>query len=203
MELWKYIEGQEERYAVSSEGRVKSFYSCKKKKRGVPLIKKPGDARGYLKVRLGENKSFSIHRLVALAFNANPENKCEVDHIDGNRTNNRSTNLRWANSSEQGRNKVCNSNTGWPGVNWVERSQSYQARISLPIKDGEKCGKKISKSYSVKKYGAEAAIKLAIKWRDEKEKEIDPVFYGPGRRNLLSISLSLRRLKATHQENCT
>ena len=178
MELWKYIEGQEERYAVSSEGRVMSFYKTKKKKREVPLIMKGvEDSHGYLKVRLGENKSFSIHRLVALAFNANPENKRTVDHIDGNRTNNCSTNLRWANRSEQG-NKVCNSNTGWPGVNWVERRQSYQAQISLPIKDGEKRGKQISKSYSVKKYGAEAAIKLAIKWRDDREKEIDPAFYG-------------------------
>lgn len=178
MELWKYVEGQEERYAVSSEGRVMSFYKTKKKKREVPLIMKGGDARGYLKVRLGERKMFSIHRLVALAFIPNPENKRTVDHIDGNRTNNCSTNLRWANRSEQGRDKVCNSNTGWPGVNWVERDQSYQAQISLPIKDGEKCGKQVSKSYSVKKYGAEAAIKLAIKWRDDREKEIDPAFYG-------------------------
>ena len=45
MELWKYVEGQEERYAVSSEGRVMSFYKTKKKKREVPLIMKGGDAR--------------------------------------------------------------------------------------------------------------------------------------------------------------
>ena len=179
MELWKYIEGQDERYAVSSYGRVKSFYNTKKKKREVPLIMKGRDiGRGYLKVSLGRDKSFLIHRLVAAAFNANPENKREVDHIDGNPKNNCSANLRWANRSEQGRNVVCTSNTGWPGVHWVESIQSYRARICLLKKDGEKCGKQISKSYSVKKYGAEQAIKLAIKWREDREKEIDPVFYG-------------------------
>ena len=179
MELWKYIEGQEERYAVSSYGRVKSFYHHKKKKRGVPLILKGRESSsGYVQIHLGESKLFSIHRLVAAAFIPNPENKREVDHIDGNRSNNRSTNLRWASSSEQGRNRVCYSNTGWPGVSWDESIQSYRARIRLPKKDGEKYGKSITKSYSVKKHGAEAAIKLAIKWRDEKEKEIDPVFYG-------------------------
>ena len=179
MELWKYIEGQEGRYAVSSEGRVMSFYNTQKRKRGVPLILKGGgDKNGYLHVCLGEKKKIYIHRLVALAFISNPENKPTVDHIDGNRKNNRSTNLRWANSSEQLRNVVCNSNTGWPGVYWVERDQSYQAQIRLLKKDGEIRGKIISKSYSVKKHGAEAAIKLAIKWRDDREKEIDPVFYG-------------------------
>ena len=178
MELWKYIEGQEERYAVSSYGRVKSFYSGKKK-REVPLIMKGRESsRGYLQVCLGERKQFLIHRLVATAFNPNPENKRTVDHIDGDRKNNSVENLRWANSSEQLRNVVCKSNTGWPGVSWVERDQHYKAQIRLPIKDGEKRSKQISKAYSVKKHGAEAAIKLAIKWRDEKEKEIDPVFYG-------------------------
>ena len=177
MELWKYIEGQE-RYAVSSKGRVKSFYH-RKKKREVPLIMKSGDnGHGYLLVRLGERKLFSIHRLVALAFISNPENKPTVDHIDGNPKNNCSKNLRWANRSEQGRNIVCMSNTGWPGVSWVEGIQSYRAQIRLLKKDGEKRGKLISKSYSVKRHGAEAAIKLAIKWRDDREKEIDPVFYG-------------------------
>jgi len=179
MELWKYIEGQDERYAVSSEGRVKSFYNTHKKKRGVPLILKGGEDRGgYLHIRLGEGKRFYIHRLVAAAFIPNPENKREVDHKDGDPKNNHSTNLRWANRSEQRRNVVCTSNTGWPGVSWVERDQSYKAQIRLLKKDGEIRGKTISKSYSVKKYGAEAAIKLAIKWRDDREKEIDPTFYG-------------------------
>src|SRR5258708_7873372 len=46
-----------------------------------------------------------IHILVALAFIPNPENKPTVDHIDGNRSNNVVTNLRWATYKEQSDNR--------------------------------------------------------------------------------------------------
>jgi len=182
-EEWKFIEGQEERYAVSTKGRVKSFYKKNQygvRKREVPLIMKGTESRGgYLQVQFKyRGKRFSIHRLVAKAFIQNPENKRTVDHIDGNPKNNCVENLRWANRSEQRRNVVCSSNTGWPGVVWHERIQCYQADIRLLKKEGETQGKRISKAYSVKKYGAEEALKLAIKWREDKEKEIDPEFYG-------------------------
>jgi len=181
-ESWKDIEGQDGKYAVSTKGRVKSFYDKNQygvQKRKVPLVMKGRDnSTGRLLVQLQEGKQFRIHRLVAEAFIPNPENKREVDHIDGNPKNNCVENLRWATSSEQGRNRVCATNTGWPGVSWVERRQHYQAEIRLLKKEGETRSKKISKAYSVKKYGAEEALKLAIKWRDEREKEIDPEFYG-------------------------
>jgi hypothetical protein len=60
---------------------------------------------GYLKVtlRLDNNlrKTFSVHRLVALAFVLNTENKPTVNHIDGVKSNNVSCNLEWATRSEQ------------------------------------------------------------------------------------------------------
>lgn len=177
-ERWEDIEGQEGKYAVSSRGRVKSFYNTKKNKRQVPLILKGRECEGErLQVCLQEGKNFFIHRLVAEAYLPNPENKREVDHIDGNTKNNCVENLRWASSGEQMRNRVCASNTGWPGVSWVESMQSYRARIRLLKKEGETRGKQISKSYAVSKCGAEKALKLAIKWREDKEKEIDPEFY--------------------------
>jgi hypothetical protein len=163
-------------------GRVKSFYYGNQYgiyKREVPLILRGGeDNNGYIQVQLGKGNHFRIHVLVGEAFIPNPENKASLDHIDGNRKNNCVENLRWGSRSEQNRNKVCTSNTGWPGVRWVESKQHYQARIRLLKKEGETRGKQISKAYPVKKYGAEQALKLAIKWRDDKEKEIDPEFYG-------------------------
>jgi hypothetical protein len=179
METWKFIGGQDGRYAVSTMGRVKSFYNTKKNKRQVPLILKGRECEGErLQVCLQEKKNFYIHILVAEAFIPNPENKLTIDHIDRNTKNNCVENLRWASSSEQTRNRKCASNTGWPGVYWVESMQSYRASIRLPKKEGEKMGKKINKCCAVKKYGAEEALKLAIKWREDKEKEIDPEFYG-------------------------
>lgn len=66
---------------------------------------------GYITVRMNDgngSKTFLIHRLVALAFIPNPENKPTVDHIDRNRTNNNVDNLRWATMSEQNNNKAHN-----------------------------------------------------------------------------------------------
>lgn len=55
--------------------------------------------RGYAQVQLG-NRTVKIHRLVALVFIPNPENKPQVNHIDGNKTNNCVSNLEWCDNSE-------------------------------------------------------------------------------------------------------
>lgn len=69
---------------------------------------------GYISVKLynklGERKSFKIHRLVAEAFIKNDENKLTVDHIDRNRKNNNVINLKWATSKEQNQNKKQSTN---------------------------------------------------------------------------------------------
>jgi len=98
-ELWKEFNG----YHVSNFGRVKSF---KYKK---PRILKPRISLDYLRVELcfdGKHKLFSVHRLVALAFIPNPENKPEVNHIDGNKLNNHISNLEWVTASENTRHSV-------------------------------------------------------------------------------------------------
>lgn len=65
--------------------------------RGERLTPMPN--RQYLSVRLA-GKTRPIHRVVAEAFIPNPDNKPEVDHIDGNKHNNNADNLRWVTRSE-------------------------------------------------------------------------------------------------------
>ncbi len=96
-EIWKDIEGYIGLYQVSNLGRVKS-------KRGV--LKSQKSNVGYLRYALwkgNKSKNFSSHRLVAKAFILNPEGKKEVNHIDGNKNNNKVDNLQWITSSENQR----------------------------------------------------------------------------------------------------
>jgi hypothetical protein len=56
--------------------------------------------KGYLQVCLQNKKSRTIHRIVAMAFVDNPNNKPQVNHIDGNKQNNHASNLEWVTNEE-------------------------------------------------------------------------------------------------------
>ncbi len=82
-------------YYATKEGNILSS-----RKFNVPTVMKAHkDGSGYLRVKLlGETRK--VHRLVASAFIPNPENKPTVNHINGNKTDNRVDNLEWATHSE-------------------------------------------------------------------------------------------------------
>ncbi len=97
IEEWKDVPGYKGLYQVSSLGRVKSLpkYHSKRER----ILKGEMDKDGYIKVVLCPNsykreKRF-VHRIVAMAFIENRNNGYEVDHIDGNPSNNCIDNLRW------------------------------------------------------------------------------------------------------------
>jgi hypothetical protein len=99
MEVWKSvtIPGYEELYLVSSLGRVFS-------KRENKMLKPKLSKAGYQRVSLankGNIKVISVHRLVALAFITNSENKPTVNHKNEIKTDNRVWNLEWATNAEQ------------------------------------------------------------------------------------------------------
>ena len=93
-EKWKDVDGYDGLYKVSTLGRVKGKHRIKSQQ---------DNGKGYLMVRLnknGESRWHLVHRLVAKAFIENPQNKPTVNHIDGNRKNNKFNNLEWSTYSE-------------------------------------------------------------------------------------------------------
>ena len=110
-ELWKDVVGYEGLYQCSNIGRVRSLdkvihtnnqHGVCSKERSGKILKQYKQKTGYYYVKLYgcRQKTVVVHRIVALSFILNPENKAEVNHIDGNKLNNKISNLEWSTRSE-------------------------------------------------------------------------------------------------------
>ena len=132
-------------YQISNLGRIKG-------PRG--WILRPCTRRdGYLQVAIredGKHKNMLAHRLVAMAWIPNLENKNEVDHINRVKTDNRVENLRWATRSEN----VLNRESGKSGHAYIGdatmgKNDYYRIEISIL---------KINKYFNKEKYTLEEVI---------------------------------------------
>jgi len=100
IETWKPIRGWQN-YDVSDLGRVRNHKTGR-------ILKFFNHAGGYDLVDLSEGgvgKTFTVHRLVANAFLLNEFNRAQVDHRDGNKKNNKLSNLSWVSSAENNNRK--------------------------------------------------------------------------------------------------
>lgn len=107
-EIWKDVKGYEGYYQISNLGNLKSVDREVQHSRGGTRILKgktirPGKTNWYYLVCLqkhGKRKYTTIHRLIAIAFIPNPENKPFINHINANGFDNRIENLEWCTQSE-------------------------------------------------------------------------------------------------------
>ena len=108
MGIFKDVIGYEGLYQVSNSGSIKSLNRVvlhsgnKRRIKGMSIVSFKCK-NGYLNTRLhkdGITKNYTIHRLVAKHFISNPENKPQVNHIDGVKDNNMLHNLEWSTNSE-------------------------------------------------------------------------------------------------------
>lgn len=111
-EIWKDIQGYEGLYMISNLGNVKSLTKYAGVNYRKEHILKPAiNKHGYHRVLLSKDNKHSqkpIHRLVAIAFIPNPENKPEVNHVWGNKGDNRATSLEW-NTTTENNNHALNT----------------------------------------------------------------------------------------------
>lgn len=111
-EIWKDIVGYEGLYQVSNLGRVKSLdrIDASGHRRKGKILKPRINHDGYVQINLHKNsirKTVSVHRIVAIAFIPNTENKREVNHVDENKANNHVSNLQWCSPKENVNHGTC------------------------------------------------------------------------------------------------
>jgi len=122
-EIWKQVilenvDMEDKRYFVSNLGRFKNSS-------GIIMENYKANENGYIRVYI-YNKTYALHRLIALAFHENPENKEQVNHIDGNKLNNSVQNLEWVTNKE---NQIHKFQIGL-GNNFTKKIVQYDLEMN-------------------------------------------------------------------------
>lgn len=166
-ETWKQFRNTT--YSVSSLGNVYNSYTGK-------MLKPFPNNNGYLVVDLFHNtvrERVAVHRMVAITFIENPERKEFVNHIDGNKQNNRVDNLEWVTPSENSTHAV---QTGLSAKGEDKTLAKLTEKDVLEIQAGFEAGVKdfeLAAKYGVTS-GVISSIRLGKTWKHVSGKVFAP-----------------------------
>lgn len=161
--IWKDVEGFEGFYQVNEDGDVKSLHTYLGMK---PHLKKPYlGKRGYMVTDLSKKqfrKNLKVHRIVAKAFIPNPLNLPQVNHIDGNKLNNKVSNLEWVTSKQNVEHAIRNGLT--KPYNHLLSARKLTPDIAIEIYNAKGVHREIAKRYNVGN-STVAHIKTGTRWQ--------------------------------------
>ena len=164
--MWKQIEKLN--YEVSKEGVVRNIITQK-------IIKGSKSSSGYKMVSLHTQNgrvTKQVHRLVAINFIDNPENKPQVNHIDGNKLNNNVNNLEWVTGKENMKHALDT------GIYKRYNNQTYKNKFGAEHNRSVKlsCGENIYYGYS--EASRKTGIKIStIHWGVKHNKPVKGVYF--------------------------
>lgn len=171
-EQWRDVKGLKGFYQISDRAAVKSLPRKIVTSHGVirrvfGCILRPYKSRnGYLTVKIGtsqrDKKHYFIHKMIAKAFIPNPNNKKHINHIDGNKLNNKISNLEWCTLKENIQHAFRTGLTVSAKGEAAGRAKLSNKQV-LEILNSNLTSRQLGKIYSVSKTSV-WAIKTGLSW---------------------------------------